>query len=157
MSRVSTAEFADTNTSASCTSFCRATSASASSLAFASSSTVLILCSVPGRRLGIPSGDGIALVHPARKALLENALIAPPELVQDVAGPPGQRVRARSIKDYQACLRDLARPVGDDSERHRAGPLDVTLDVGHPVPDVDDVRPGAAVEEPVQLVDLDEG
>src|SRR5207253_10412499 len=144
------------NTSASRTSCCRAMSASASSLALASSSTVLIACLVCWWCFGISSGNGIALGHPAGKPLLEDALIAPPELVQNVAGPPGQRVRACSIKDYQACLRDLGRTVGDDSQRHRAGTLDVTLRVGLPVPHVDDVRLGAAVEQPLELVDLDE-
>src|SRR4029453_16720970 len=144
------------NTSASRTSVWRATSASASSLARASSSTVLIVCSVPGRRRRVPSLDGGALVHPSGKPFLEHAMIPPSELVQNVAGPPGQRVRARSIKDYQPCLGDLGRAVVDDTKRHRAGALDVALYELLPVPDVDDVRLGAAVEQALELVALDE-
>src|SRR5262249_583004 len=102
-----TAELAATNTSASRTSAWRATSASASSLARASSSTVLIVSSVPGRRRRVTPLDGKPLGHPTRETLLEHAMVSPSERVPDVAGPPGQGVRGRSVEGYQPCLGDF--------------------------------------------------
>ena len=50
----------------------------------------------------------VALVVPAGESLVEDAVVAPAERVQDVAGPPGQGVRARSVEDDEPGLGDLA-------------------------------------------------
>src|SRR5262249_10213080 len=102
--------------------------------------------SMAGRRRRFTAFDGVALRHPARESFLEHALIPPAELIEDVAGPPGQRVRARSVEDDQAGLGDFRRPLVDHPERHGAGALDVALGVLLPVAHVDDVGLGAAVE-----------
>src|SRR5215471_771066 len=100
--------------------------------------------------------DGVALGHPARQPFVEHAMVTPAELVQDVAGPPGQCVRACSVEDDQAGPGDLVGAGGYAPQRHGPGALDVLLDEVLPVTDIDDVGARPAVEEGLELVDGDE-
>src|SRR5881628_2359576 len=98
---------------------------------------------------------GVAVLVPTGQPFVEDALIAPPEDVHDVAGPPGQGVRARSIEDDEAGLGNLLGPVAEGSDRDRARALDVALAVLLPRPDIDDVGPLPTVEPELQLFDTD--
>src|SRR2546425_12847109 len=98
---------------------------------------------------------GVAVLIPTGQPLVEDALVAPAEDVQDVAGPPGQGVGARSIEDDEAGLGNLLGAIAEGSDRNRARALDVALAVLLPRPDVDDVGRLAAIEPELQLFDAD--
>src|SRR5437667_925634 len=126
---------------------------SAAPAAFASSGVVIM--SVLRRLAGLRARDRVALGHPAPESLVEDALVPPPELVENVAGPPGQRVRARSVEDDPPRAADLRGPGAHRRDRHRPGPLDVGVDVRPPGPHVDEVDPVPPVEEGLELVEMD--
>src|SRR5919201_4001548 len=99
------------------------------------------------RRFGVAPLDGIALLPPPLETFVEDLVIPPPVRIEDVAGPPGQRVRAGSVEDHAAGPRDLLRRARlDDTDRHRPRALDVHVAVLLPAADVDHVDLGAAVE-----------
>src|SRR5262245_47979859 len=69
--------------------------------------------------------DGISLLLPAGQALVENLVVAPSELVEDVAGSPSQRVRARSVENDRPVLRHFFGALAHASQGERTGTLDV--------------------------------
>src|SRR5258706_9787626 len=112
---------------------------------------------MPRRRRRVASLDGIVLFPPSWQSFVEHLMIAPAQGVEDVAGPPGQRVRAGSIEDDASGLRDLpGRPRFDRAERHVARALDVEIGVLGLAADVDDVDLHARIDLLLELVDLDE-
>src|SRR5207302_5459904 len=93
---------------------------SATLAALASSGVVII--PVFRRLAGRRARDRVALGHPALESLVEDALVPPPELVENVARPPGPLVRARSVEDDPPRPADLRGPRGHRRDRHTTGP-----------------------------------
>src|SRR5258705_11746647 len=63
--------------------------------------------------------DRVALGVPAGQTLVEDAMVAPAQRVEDVAGSTGQRVRAGSVEDDEPGFGDLlGRACLQHPERH---------------------------------------